>query len=79
MSIIKERPRPELICIGCNQRPEEIDEYVVFAQEEGITASEYVWQEEGTLNQTNGHFLCTSCYIDAGMPVGDAGRPWHAP
>jgi hypothetical protein len=65
--------RPELICVGCNKRPNEPAEYVSAASEAhsgvaDMTADDYVWQEEGTLNRENGHFLCTNCYIKAGMP-----------
>lgn len=42
-----------------------------------ITPDDYVWQEEGTLNPKNGHFLCTTCYIAAGMPSSSQG--WKAP
>lgn len=68
-------PRP--VCIGCERPPGEILEYIDAAQEAGMTPAEYVWAEEGTLNPANGHFLCTSCYILAGMPVAPGG--WRAP
>jgi hypothetical protein len=42
-----------------------------------VSPERYVWQEEGTLNMQNGHFLCTNCYIDAGMPSSPTG--WTAP
>jgi hypothetical protein len=74
--------RPELICVGCNKRPNELAEYVSAASEAhsgvaDMTADDYVWQEEGTLNRENGHFLCTNCYIKAGMP--SSRRGWVAP
>lgn len=69
--------RPELICTGCNKRPTEIEEYIEMGEVEDMTPDDYVWQEEGTLNHTNGHFLCTSCYMDAGMPSSPQG--WIAP
>jgi hypothetical protein len=37
----------------------------------------YVIQEEGTYNKTNGHFLCDTCYIKAGMPTKPYG--WKCP
>ena len=37
----------------------------------------YVRNEEGTLNPTNGHFLCDSCYIKAGQPSSPTG--WVCP
>jgi len=62
----------ETICTGCNKKPDEIEEYVELAEEENVTPDEYVKHEEGTYNNRNGHFLCTSCYIKAGMPS----LPW---
>lgn len=70
----------ELICTGCNKRPDEIEEYKEMAKEAGITPDEFVKSEEGTLNKTNGHFLCTDCYIAAGMPSNHYPGPgWVAP
>ena len=37
----------------------------------------YVRRGEGTYNRDNGHFLCTPCYIKAGMP--SSPRGWRAP
>lgn len=73
--------RPELICNGCGKSPSEIDEYVSAANERhsgvaDMTPDEYVWQEEGTLNRESGHFLCTDCYVKAGMP--SSPRGWTA-
>jgi len=42
-----------------------------------MTPEQYVLEEEGTLNPVNGHFLCTPCYIAAGMPSSPTG--WVAP
>lgn len=42
-----------------------------------MTPDDYVWQEEGTLNQENGHFYCTTCYIAIGMPSSSSG--WVCP
>lgn len=64
----EERPPP--VCTGCGRSPEEIAEYVVAGEENEMTPSEYVLAEEGTLNPVNHHFLCTDCYIKAGMPTG---------
>lgn len=65
------------ICTGCNKRPEELAEYVEMGDEHGMTANSFVLMFEGTLNQDNGHFLCTACYIEAGEPSSPGG--WHAP
>ena len=68
-----------VICTGCNRRPDQIEEYLE-AVEEGEhneTPEEYVKAEEGTYNPENGHFLCTDCYIKAGMPSSPYG--WIAP
>lgn len=72
----------ELMCAGCGKSPSEIDEYVSAASEEhsgypDVTPEQYVWKEEGTLNRENGHFLCTECYVRAGMP--SSPRGWVAP
>ena len=62
---------PGLRCVGCGKAPAELTEYVD-AAEDGETPNEYVCREEGTYNPANGHFLCTSCYIKAGTPLGVA-------
>ena len=67
----------ELFCTSCGKYPEELSEYVQMAMTEGCTPDEYVWGNEGTLNRSNGHFLCDSCYIEAGMPSSPDG--WVAP
>lgn len=68
-----ERP----VCIGCNRTPDEIAIYVEMAEEEGITADEYVRRNEGTYNRANGHFACDPCYIRMGQPSSPTG--WKAP
>jgi hypothetical protein len=74
---MNEKTLPQPICIGCNKKPAELDEYVECADDEGCTPDEYVRSEEGTFNRENGHFLCTDCYIKAGMPASPTG--WIAP
>lgn len=77
--------RPQAICTGCNKTPAEIPEYVDEAAQLSLelesqtqwSPDDFVWAEEGTLNRENGHFLCTDCYIKAGMPTGPKG--WVAP
>jgi hypothetical protein len=60
-------PRP--FCIGCGKRPEQLPECVEGAKAEGFaSADEFVEKNEGTFNARTKHFLCTSCYIAAGMP-----------
>ena len=61
-------------CVGCCKKPEEIGEYVDCAEENDMTALDYVIQEEGTYNPRNGAFLCTECYIKQGMPDGVAAK-----
>lgn len=68
---------PSPICIGCNLRPDQLDEYVDAARVESTTPDGYVRAEEGTYNRANGHFLCTGCYIAAGCPSSRNG--WVAP
>lgn len=65
------------LCIGCGLRPDQIDEYVDIAADEGMAPGEYVRKEEGTYNRENGHFLCTDCYVKAGCP--SSPRGWVAP
>jgi len=70
----------ELICTGCGKHPDQLEEYIdaAAAEPEFYTdAADYVTQEEGTLDPSNGHFLCTDCYIAAGMPSHPRG--WTAP
>lgn len=67
-----------LHCTNCNRTPEQIDEYVIAAEENEMTPNEYVWAEEGTLNPTNSHFTCTACYIAIGMPSAP-GQGWKTP
>jgi hypothetical protein len=69
--------RPQAFCSGCKKLPSEIDEYISISEVEGMTPDDYCWQEEGTLNLENGHFLCTDCYVKAGMP--SSPRGWVAP
>lgn len=68
------------LCIGCGRKPSELSEYVDAAEydpEHYRDADDYVRREEGTLNQDNGHFACTSCWINMGMPSSVNG--WVAP
>ena len=65
------------LCTGCNKHPNEIQEYIDCAEDEGITPDEFIVRMEGTYNPGNGHFLCTSCYMAAGMP--SSPRGWRAP
>lgn len=61
----------------CNRAPDEIDEYLQYAREAGMTPDDYVRAEEGTYNPISGHFACTDCYIRLGMPTAPSG--WKAP
>lgn len=62
----------EPVCMGCGKNPDQIPEYN--SEFTGIDLSNrmYVVSHEGTYNPLNGHFLCTDCYINAGMPT----NPW---
>lgn len=71
-------PEFHMHCIGCQKTPQELAEYEHAARDEGMTAAEYVALEEGTYNITNGHFVCTPCYLRMGAPVAESGR-WIAP
>jgi hypothetical protein len=67
------------VCFVCLRTPEEILAYTPFAHDAGLTNTEYVIREEGTLNPLNGHFACDACYCDIGMPSGPHGSRWVAP
>lgn len=54
---------------------EELD--AVPVEQRGERRAAYILKEEGTLNHSNGHFLCDGCYIAAGMPTGPNG--WVCP
>lgn len=79
---------PPLLCPSCNQTPDQLDYSGWTVDEDGpileadgtlryLSSDDYVWQEEGTLNRQNGHFLCDDCYIAAGMPTSPTG--WVCP
>jgi len=60
------------ICIICKRTPDEIEEYVGLAEEQDCAPEDVVVDEEGTYNPENGHFYCTECYTEIGMPLGVA-------
>lgn len=64
-------------CQGCMKKPNELVEYVEAAKKERISPDAYCKREEGTYNPENGHFLCTPCYVKAGMPC--TPRGWKCP
>jgi hypothetical protein len=70
---------PALVCFYCHRTPAEIPVYVECGQANEVSAEEYVWHEEGTLNRETGHFACDDCYVRIGMPVGERGTRWTAP
>lgn len=65
------------ICTYCGKRPHQLEEYIVAAAYLEMTPDEYVREEEGTYNISNGHFACTDCYIAIGQPSSREG--WVAP
>lgn len=70
------------ICTGCNKRPEELEDFADWEDEGYESSDDMCRQEEGTYNPENGHFLCTPCYIKAGMPANHytgPGSGWVAP
>ena len=70
--------KPELRCAGCAKRPDELTCYTVYLQDSVfVSADDYVWSEEGTLNFDTGLFLCDGCYIAAGQPSAPGG--WVVP
>lgn len=64
-------------CAYCRKAPDEIEEYLEASAEANMMPDEYVRREEGTFNAENGHFACTDCYIQIGMP--SSPRGWVAP
>lgn len=74
-SQISGNPRP--FCIGCYRVPAEILEYQHLAESRKTSPDRVVQAEEGTYNAENGHFLCSVCYINVGMPSSPEG--WKAP
>lgn len=60
---------PTPICTGCNTKASDLPEYIEQGAENDMSAEAFVRSEEGTYNHVNGHFLCTACYIAAGMPT----------
>jgi hypothetical protein len=58
-------------CLGCKKMPSELSEYVTAARDSDYaSADEFVKHEEGTYGiKGPGTFLCTPCYIEAGMPL----------
>lgn len=68
---------PEPVCAGCGRHPGQIPEYGSAMTGSALAPGDYVRAEEGTYNDENGHFLCTQCYIEAGMPSAPGG--WVAP
>jgi hypothetical protein len=57
-------------CIGCGKSPEALSEYRDLAKLYKITATEFVKSYEGTFNRFQSNkFYCTTCYINACMPV----------
>jgi hypothetical protein len=48
-----------------------------FLEHPNQTRARYVATNEGTYNRVNGHFLCDTCYIKAGMPTSPLG--WVCP
>lgn len=65
------------VCVRCGKRPNELQEYISAAGEYNMTPDAYVMEQEGTFNPTNGHFVCTPCYVAIGCPTRSGG--WKAP
>lgn len=72
-------------CIGCLRFGDTMKEYIEGARDwdedaplpSAADVNRYIVREEGTRNRENGHFLCTPCYAEAGMP--SSPRGWVAP
>lgn len=59
------------MCRGCKKSPNELEEYVEMAKEEGSGISPTLWMQEneGTYEADSMTFLCTECYVARGCPV----------
>ncbi len=66
-----------LRCVRCKKTPEELEEYRDMAECEGYKGptgpSDFVLENEGTLNAKTGLFACTGCYIAMGTPSSPQG------
>eukprot|EP00966_Prymnesium_polylepis_P317043 7325147-Prymnesium_polylepis.2 len=62
----------KVMCARCKRAPEEFEEYILAAEDERITPTEYVKREEGTYDKETGLFWSTECYIILGCPIGKA-------
>lgn len=60
------------ICAGCGRDPAVIGEYIVQALFENMTEQEFVVRYDRTYIPETGEFLCSSCYVKAGIPNGTA-------
>ena len=84
--------RNEPVCIVCGVRAIDLHEYIeaifdhpdadipmlgTLNEDDAQAVRAYVRTEEGTYNKANGHFTCTPCYADIGMPSSPTG--WVAP
>lgn len=67
---------PDPVCIGCDTRAMDLD-YIDAFRDSNENRADYIRREDGTLNISNGHFMCDSCYIKAGQPTAPGG--WVAP
>lgn len=79
LKVVEQEDNPsDPICVGCALRPEELDCYTsIWDPADYDSVTEYVINEEGTYNASNGHFLCDACYIINGQPATRTG--WRAP
>jgi hypothetical protein len=60
------------ICIVCNKTADELEEYKFGAEENDMTPEDFLIEQEGSYNPSNGHFYCTDCYVKSNCPLGVA-------
>jgi hypothetical protein len=88
IDILTDRVPPpyDPMCLRLAEDMEYLDTFWADSQEELAATpqeeypqrrADYVRLHEGTYNKDNGHFLCDSCYIMAGMPTAPGG--WVCP
>ncbi|SHJ53500.1 hypothetical protein SAMN02745163_02087 [Clostridium cavendishii DSM 21758] len=59
-------------CKCCGRKPSEIEEYIEMVECGEYKTAELAAKDDGTYNPSTEKFLCTSCYIKVGMPLGRA-------
>jgi hypothetical protein len=62
-------------CAGCNKTPDKIADVREAAEAERMSPADWVATLDPTYNKRTGHFMCTDCYMEAGIKD----PAWRAP